>query len=390
MKQNAPRIFLICYCGYLFLYVSRAALTMAAPELKALGLLTTGQIGLLGSLFSIVYACGRLISGKICDRVVPWKVISLGLLLCGISNLCIGIFPPFGAIAMLWMTNALAQSFLWGSILRILPAVYGEQKAKKRASQMATAVAAGNLAGILLHSGLIKWFGVSWAFLYPGLVTLFLGAGALMILKPVHPPAVEALQRPDSVWKDVQLRKMLLPALIHGIMKDNVSLWMTVYVMDTYAVDLERSTIYILLIPLLGILGRLWAPGLYRLAREREVPLLLGGFAISAAASWLLVMAPSAAWQAIGCLSLVYMAVSVINACFLAFFPLHYASRGQTATVSGVLDFATYLGTGLSAMVFGTLIEEYGYSAMFLTWAGVSLLTMAYLQVKERKNKQPL
>lgn len=384
MNRGAIRVFLSCYCGYLFLYISRAALTMAAPELKDQGLLTTEQIGLLGSVFSIVYACGRLVSGRVCDRVLPWKVIGAGLLLCGISNICVGVFPPFTAIAVLWGSNALAQSFLWGSILRTLSAVYGEQTAKKRASQMATAVAAGNLAGILLHSGLIKGLGVNWAFLFPGIVTLFLGGAAVVILRPVCPPAAEE-QRTDGIWRDAQLRKMLMPALVHGIMKDNVSLWMTVYIMDTFGVNLEQSTGYILLIPLLGILGRLFAPGLYRLVREREVPLLLGGFAAAAAASGLLAAAPSAAWKAIGYLSLVYMAVSVINACFLAFFPLRYASCGQSATVSGVLDFATYLGTGLSAIAFGRLIDAYGYSAMFLSWAGASVLAIGYLLKTHRR-----
>ena len=383
MKRKPAWIFLSCYCAYLFLYISRAALTMAAPELKGIGLLTTEQIGLLGSLFSITYACGRLISGRICDRVIPWKVIGTGLLLCGVSNLCVGAFPPFAAIAALWMTNALSQSFLWGSILRILPEIYDEKTAKKRASQMATSVAAGNLAGILLHSGLISSFGARWAFLCPGFVTLFLGIHAFLVLRPIQPPVAE-IQKAEGIGKDRQLRSMLLPALIHGIMKDNVSLWMTVYIMDTFGVDLEASAGYILLIPVLGFLGRLCAPGLFRLFREQEVPLILVCFAAAAAASGLLMLAPGAAWLAVVYLSLVYMVVSVINACFLAFFPLRYASRGQTATVSGVLDFATYLGTGLSAMVFGTMIGRFGYEAMFLAWAVVSCLAIGYLMLKER------
>lgn len=383
MKRKPAWIFLSCYCAYLFLYISRAALTMAAPELKDLGLLTTEQIGLLGSLFSITYACGRLVSGRICDRVIPWKVIGTGLLLCGISNLWVGAFPPFIAIALLWMTNALSQSFLWGSILRILPEIYDEKTAKKRASQMATSVAAGNLAGILLHSGLISRFGARWAFLCPGFVTLFLGITAFLVLRPIHPPVAE-IHKAEGIRKDRQLRSMLLPALIHGIMKDNVSLWMTVYIMDTFGVDLEASAGYILLIPLLGVLGRLSAPGLFRLFREREVPLVLVCFALAAAGSGFLVCSPGAAWQAVVCLSLIYMVVSVINACFLAFFPLRYASRGQSATVSGILDFATYLGTGFSAMVFGTLIDLYGYGSMFLSWAVVSCLAIGYLVLKER------
>ena len=78
------------------------------------------------------------------------------------------------------------------------------------------------------------------------------------------------------------------------------------------------------------------------------------------------------------------MVVSVINACFLAFFPLRYAARGQTATVSGILDFVTYLGTGFSAMVFGAVIDLYGYGAMFLSWVAVSVLAIGYLIYKEK------
>lgn len=44
---------------------------------------------------------------------------------------------------------------------------------------------------------------------------------------------------------------MLLPAMVHGVMKDNISLWMTVYVMDQFGVDLNASAYFILLIPAL-------------------------------------------------------------------------------------------------------------------------------------------
>lgn len=356
---------------------------MAAPEMKELEILTTEQIGLLGSLFSIVYACGRLLSGGLCDRKAPWKMISLGMALCGISNLCIGTFPPFPATALLWGINAFSQSLLWGSILRILSAIYSEEAAKKRASYMGTAVATGNLAGILLHSELISRFGAQWAFLFPGGVTLALGAVAVLSLHRIQPP--EAVRKKASKKLDPGLRQMLLPAVIHGVMKDNISLWMTVYIMDCFAVDLQQSSGYVLLIPAVGMLGRLLAPSLYRLARGQERPLLLWGFAAAAAGSALLVLYAPSAWAAIGYLSLVYMAVSVINACFLAFFPIRYTARGQVATVSGILDFATYLGTGLSAMVFGRLITYAGYHAMFAVWAGLSCLAAGYLLWLKKK-----
>ena len=90
----------------------------------------------------------------------------------------------------------------------------------------------------------------------------------------------------------------------------------------------------------------------------------------------LIFLAPSP-WLAVVYLSLLYMAVSVMNACFLSFFPLQFGREQAVASVSGIMDFATYLGTGISSMVFGILIEGYGYNAMFLSWAvlcGIGLL----------------
>ena len=91
----------------------------------------------------------------------------------------------------------------------------------------------------------------------------------------------------------------------------------------------------------------------------------------------------SSTWLAIAYLSLVYMAVSVMNACFLSFFPLQFAREGAVASVSGIMDFATYLGTGISSMVFGVLIEGYGYGAMFATWAVLCGIGLVLQRKKE-------
>ena len=370
MQYQRNRIFSVCYLAYLFIYVARLNLSMAAPGLKELQILSVEQIGLLGSAFSVVYACGRLFSGILSDRIAPWKMISAGLLLCGISNLCFGLFPPFAAILLLWSVNALAQSMLWGSILRILSAIYPETEAKKRASYMATTVASGNLVGILLNSALINRFGLSWAFLIPGGITLLVSLLVVCNTRHIRPTLQQKQKQNFSgLLKKPSVRHMLLPALIHGVLKDNISLWMTVYVMDSFGVDLEQSSYYILLIPVLGFVARMVAPELYRLAGERERPVLARGFAACICGALLLVLLAVSPWMAIVYLGLVYMAVSVMNACFLSFFPLRFAGENAVASVSGIMDFATYLGTGISSMIFGVLIKGYGYNAMFLTWA---------------------
>jgi len=383
MKKQSGRIFSVCYAAYLFIYVARLNLSMAAPGLKDMQILSMEQLGILGSVFSVVYACGRLLSGILSDRTAPWKMISAGLALCGISNLCFSYFPPFAAIALLWGVNAFAQSMLWGAILRILSALYPEQVAKKMASYMATTVASGNLVGILLNTWLINRFGLNWAFAVPGGITLAISLLVVCNTRHIQPQVQERTERNfTGLLKRPSVQHMLIPALIHGVLKDNISLWMTVYIMDSFGVDLEQSSGYVLLIPAVGFLARLLAPELYRLAGERERPVLVWGFAASIGGALLLTFPVPAAWLAIVYLSLVYMAVSVMNGCFLSFFPLRFAREGCVASVSGIMDFATYLGTGLSSMLFGVMIEHFGYSAMFATWAALCFLGLLLLRKK--------
>jgi OPA family glycerol-3-phosphate transporter-like MFS transporter len=297
-------------------------------------------------------------------------MISLGLVLCGISNICFGLFPPFAAILFLWGVNAFAQSMLWGAILRILSTIYPESIAKKRASYMATTVAAGNLVGILLNTGLINRFGTAWAFLVPGGITLVMSLLVAVNTNHVQPPVAEKTTHGFSLLlKKQEVRKMLLPALFHGVMKDNISLWMTVYIMDSFGVDLQQSSGYVLLIPTVGFFARILAPELYRMVKEQDKPFLMWGFVFSAAGALLLVFCAYSTWLAIAYLSLIYTAVSVMNGCFLSFFPMRFAKEGYVASVSGIMDFATYLGTGISAAIFGVMIDAFGYGSMFATWA---------------------
>lgn len=390
MKRKNMFIFLVCYFSYVSIYVARLNLSLAAPALKALDALDTTQLGMLGSLFSVVYACGRLLSGRIADQTPPWIMICTGLLFCGLGNLGVGFLPPFWAIFFLWGLNALAQSMLWGPILRILSAIYPEDVAKKRASYMGTAVAGGNLAAIALNNQLISAFGVQWAFWIPGTITLLFSALVLFqtrsIVPDVHPHQASSFR---ILFQHPSLRQMLLPAMIHGVMKDNISLWMTVYIMDCFGVDFSQSATSLLLIPALGFAGRLLAPYLYRFTHGRERPLLMVSFGCCAVCSVLLITAPFSAWIAVVYLSLIYMAVSVMNACFLAFYPIQFAKEGLVASVSGIMDFVTYLGNGVSSILFGVMITAWGYHAMFLVWAATSVfvIPMLFIQSKQEVSR---
>ena len=379
---NKNGIFWLLYLSYVFIYAARLNLSMASPAMREQGILTAVELGFIGSAFSVIYSCGRLFNGIIGDRLAPKLLIITGLALTGLANLLIGFLPPYLLILVLWCLNAFGQSMLWSALLRTMTGIYTKAEADKKVQILVSSVSVGNIVGILLSSQLVSVFGIRAAFLVPGLLTVLCGLAVLFIL-PLHTEAAQSSQcfSFKALLMDKQIRGILLPAMFHGTMKDNISLWMAVYFLDRFAVNLEQSAWYILLIPVVGLVGRLLYPLCYRLLSHRENFLAIIGFILCAALSLVLCLPVQSSLLAAICLSLIYAFVSMINTSFLSIFPLRFAEKNLVSSVSGIADFATYLGAAIASAVYGFWIEggTGGYLYMFLSWIVLSILSIVIL-----------
>ena len=383
-------IFTILYLAYTSIYIARINLSMAGPELINLNLIDTVQLGALGSVFSTLYSVGRLINGGISDRTPPYIMLTTGLAVAGISNLLIGFFPPFIGIFILWTANAYAQSMLWSSVLCVVSNIYEKEVAKKKTSLMVTSVATGNILAIIVSTFLIEKLGVQYAFIVPGLITLILGALVLVSTKKVTPPPVEAKKHLSMIalLKNKEMILMLFPAFFHGVMKENISLWMAVYVVDTFFVDLSKSSYYILLIPVIGLIGRTIYPVLYKFCKNSGNTVSQIGFVACIISSTALLFSGIGMVASVLALSLIYASVSVINTSTLSIYPMHFVKTGNVASVSGVMDFATYLGGGIASMIYGVVIKHFGYTPMFVSWILISVISIIFLlKIKKDRNK---
>lgn len=393
-QKKRARIFLIVYAAYMAVYVARVNLSVAEPALKTLSILDSAQIGILGSCFFVVYALGRVVNGSLSDTTPPCVMICTGLLLSGLSNICFSFFPSFAAMCVFWTLNAYAQSMLWSSILCTITAVYEKEQEKSRASLMVTSVAAGNIAGILINSWLLKRATVRFVFLIPGILSILLAMAVFLSIRNIRASA-SAQKTHDPILKPLQnkeLRGMSIISMTHGVMKENVSLWMAVYVVDTYCVDLTDSALSILLIPCIGFIGRIIYPLLFRLFREKENRVSLLGFLLCAAGSLVLLLRAHGVLPSTLALGVIYMAASLVNTSVVSVYPMseQYARSGNTASVSGMLDFATYLGAGLSSSAYGLLITAFGYKPMFFSWAVISVISIIILTGKKANHYSAL
>ena len=381
-KTNNNLIFFLCYLAYTCIYVARLNLSMASPAMREAGILSAAELGFIGSAFSVVYSCGRLFNGILGDRMAPKLLIVTGLVLTAAANLLIGLLPPYLLILVLWCVNAFGQSMLWSAMLRTMTDVYGKTQADKKVPVLVSSVSAGNILGILFSAQLVSWFGIRAAFLVPGVMTAVMGALIAYVI-PITGNTSNAAGKPfpfRALFGNKKIRTVLLPAMFHGAMKDTISLFMAVYFLDTFGVDLASSSWYVLLIPTVGLVGRLVYPSCYQLLGRREHLLSLLGFIACTIFGVILCTPIQSPLLAALCLSMIYALVSMINTSILSMFPLRFAKQDLVASVSGIMDFATYLGASIASAIYGLIIESSGgYGYMFSSWIVLSVLSILIL-----------
>ncbi len=394
MQKHRRLIFLIVYLAYTSIYIARINLSMAKPDLEVLGILDTAQLGLLGGLFSTVFAVGRLANGSLSDRTPPYVMLTTGLVLAGASNVLVGLFPPFIGMLLLWGANAFAQSMLWSSVLCVVARLYDVRTAKKKTSLMVTSVATGNILAILLGSLIITYVGVRFAFIIPGILTIVLGALTLLATRHIKPLAADKKEDGGehiSLFRLLSSRDVLtmsIPAFLHGVMKDNIPLFMAAFIFDRYALSIDESFYFLLLIPSIGLVGRLLYPLAYKLCGEKENTVSMLGFILCIIASIPLVLGGISAVCDVVLLGVIYTAASMINTSMLSIYPLRYAETGNVASVSGIMDLATYMGAGVTGMIFGFVIASFGYAPMFACFAVISCISILVLLLVDRSRRK--
>ncbi len=389
--QRKSLLFALCYVSYVFIYAARLNLSIASPVMIGDGTLTSGEYGMIGGAFFVVYAIGRLCNGMIGDRVAPWLMIGLGLGMTGLANLLISTMPSYLLILLLWSANAYAQSMLWSSLLRALTALYGKQEADRKAPILVSSVSVGNIAGIVLSTVMVEKISTRAAFLLPGAITVLLGLATATTLRslPETPNQTKALFPFKTLLKNKKIRGMLMPALFHGIIKDNIGAWMAIYFVSRFGIDLEQSALFVLLIPTVGMIGRFLYPLCYRLSGRRENLISKIAFIGCAVLAGILCLNPASPLLSAICLSLIYALISIINSSMLSMFPLHFAKENMVSSVSGITDFSTYLGAGIGSAVYGFFNDNGNFVPMFVSWVAISILSFILLSFqKDQKGNE--
>lgn len=365
----------LCWLAYACIYIGRLNVSIASPLMEESGIMTSAGIGALGSCFFFSYAFGQIINGYIGDYLSPRIMIFTGLLLAGLSNIMMGIMRAWG-LYLFWAVNGYAQSMIWGPILRIASFHYHDPDKRSRAVIiLSVSIGLGSIMALVM-AVLLSVKGYAPIFFVPGAILMILS-----LLCAVFLPAVNKNIQTDghikflSLFKNRELLKMLIPSAAHGIIKDNLNLWVPLFFTEAYNIDIASAAFYIFLIPSATFAGRLLFPALYRLCAKDEKLVSVIAFILCALALIPIIAYKLPIWAAAACLGIVAVTISIINAAFLSIYPLRFSQSNNISSVTGIMDFVTYMGAAGGSALFGVLISASGYRSMLIIWLALAAVS---------------
>ncbi len=388
-KTNSSALFIatLAYIAYSCVYICRLNISVAAVYICQDGYMNETQIGILSGLFLASYAAGKLLLGRVGDRIQPKILIISGLFLCSLTNLLFGFFPPIPVLYLLWLLNGLAQSLIWGPILRIVSSHFAPEKRTVVLSFLATCVGVGSILGVgIATAGISLTKNVSSAFFIPSALTFTV---TLIFLFFVHDKSEKntggtALSSKELLC-DKAFRRMSLPAFLHGIIKDNINTWMCLFFASVYNLDLENLAFYIFLVPLLTLAGRVLFIPCLKLFRNNENHVASFSLATTAILMAALSTGVLPMWAALATFSLSACAVSMANTTMLTVYPTRYLERGGVSLSASYMDVLTYSGASAGSLVFGAVVNSFGYSPMFISWTAIALVSSIALLYKSKQ-----
>ena len=375
-RQRNAFCFLCCLV-YFMSYLTRMNYAACLAEIQDSLALTKSIVSLPVTGSFLTYGASQLLCGFLGDRFSPRKMIATGLAATCACNLLVGLFPDIRLIIPVWCLNGLFQSMLWPPLVRIMAETLDEKQYQKCCVQVSMASSAGTIFVYLFVPLCIRFASWRAAFLLPAL------AGALTAFvwftgrNAIHAIHVEAAEQSSVRLTTLLFQAALLPAMLaivlHGILRDGITTWMPVYISETFGLSNSVSILTAAVLPVFSILSIYLASALLEHIRnEFSASALL--FGMAAACSALLVFL----YQHGPVPSVVLMTLTAgcmygINLFLISRLPAHFSRFGKVATVSGILNASTYVGSALSAWLFGMISDLFGWIAVISVWIVIAL-----------------
>ena len=424
-KRLRRRTFWAVTFSYVFYYVCRMTMGVVKQPLIDGGVLTAGQLGIIGSAFYFVYAIGKFTNGFIADYCNIRRFMAAGLGISALINLILGVLGllhgPMGIgsvamlvfFALLWGVNGWMQSMGSPPGTISLSRWYPLKTRGTMYSVFSSTPQVGKAVTMVGTGFIVAAAGWQWGFLAAAIAgfigTLIAALGISDTPESKGLPSVQELSgEPMKALDKEPTRKLqkwvfrhpgiwviaLSSAFIY-ITQHAVSDWGVLFLQKQKDFSLESATQIIGIAEILGIAGNLMAGWLsdFVFKGNRERPVIISGILAAAALAGFLFLG-GGYWANIALVAVFSCAFSVVFCIVAGLMALDFVPRKATGAALGIVGISSYLAAGMQSMVSGFLIQGnsagdvYNFTPVSVFWI-VACLVAFILPVFGWKHLRP-
>ena len=387
-KSLRNRTFWGVTIAYSLYYVCRMSINVVKQPLIDDGILSAGELGLVGSALLFVYAIGKFMNGFIADYCNIRRFMATGLFISAVINLLMGalgfvkgMLPTaviFICFAVLWGINGWMQSMGSAPGVISLSRWFPQAKRGSYYSLFSSSPYIGEFISYNILAVVVGWLGWQSGFIMAALAGL-IGAAIILLFVSDTPeskglPSIqqisdEALTKEDRM-PTRELQKMVLKhpgiwvialssAFIY-ITKYAIAGWGVLFLQKARGFELAQASQVIAFSAVFGILGTVLAGWLSDkvFKGDRIKPAVLSGI-ISTSSLILFLFVGGGFVLNIFYVSLFSLAVGVLYCIVAGLMAVDIVPRKATGAALGVVGISSYVAAGLQDITSGYLIQGF-------------------------------
>ena len=376
---NAIYIGTLCSISYLAVYFARNILSVVTPQMLEAGH-SEAYIGKVSSVYFIFYAVGQLINGAIGDKIKAKYMISLGLILAGITN---AVFPCTVDI------NETTAMIIYGMTGYFLAMIYGPMTkivAENTEPVYTTRCSLGYTLASFLGSPLAGVVGavLVWqsVFVSSTVVLGIMGVIFFLVCGLLERKGIvkyNQYDRPKGEGGGIKLLvkyriiRFTFVSILTGVIRTTVVFWLPTYISQHLGFSADESAMIFTVGSFAIATSAFVAIFLYeRLKRNMDLTLL-----ISFIASTIFFVLTYFVGQPIVNIVMLVLAIIAADSAATMLWSRYCPSLRDTGMVSGAtgfLDFVSYMAAAISSTIFANAVSVVGWGNLILIWAGLMLI----------------
>ena len=378
--------------AYTLYYVCRMTLGVVKQPLIDGGVLTAGQLGIIGSAFYFVYAVGKFMNGFMADYCNIRRFMAMGIGVSAVVNLILGVMGLLNlpsivvllAFTVLWGLNGYVQSMGSSPGTISLSRWFPLRRRGTMYSIFSSTPQLGKAVSMMMTGFIVAAAGWQWGFLAAavcGVIGLVISlvfiadtpeSKGLPSVQELSGEPVQAMDKEPTqhlqkwVFRHPGIWVIAISTAFLYITQHAVSDWGVLFLQKQKAFSLEAAVEVIGLAEVFGVAGNLAAGWLsdvlFRGNRVRPV-VIAGVLAVAALAGFLFLE---------GGFVVNMLFVAVFSAAFSVVFcivaglmALDFVPRKATGAALGIVGISSYAAAGAQSLASGLLIDGYTVGGVY-------------------------